>query len=125
MPLFARERDALAGAVRASALTIYLHTAAPTDVAPTNGRTTTGGGAFQNGLAWPTNQMSAVSGGAFDNNVDLDFGQATADVGTVTHWSAYRGSDPVMFGTLPSTVINNRDTFKINSGSLDVTISST
>ena len=38
----------------------------------------------------------------------------------MTHWSAYRGSAPVAFGTVPSTIIANGDSFSINSGTLQI-----
>ena len=58
--------------------------------------------------------------GDIEITADIDFGTATADVGTVTHWSLYRGTDPVAFGTLPNTVIASGDSFKINANTLDI-----
>ena len=46
MPLFTTELNRLADSIGASTLTIRLHTAAPTDASPTNGRVTAGGGVY-------------------------------------------------------------------------------
>ena len=75
-------------------------------------------GDFETGKAVTAAQFSAASGGDVSNNVAIDFGTAGEDAGTVTHWSLYKGSSPVAYGTLPSTTINNGDTFQITSGSL-------
>ena len=120
MPLFTTELNRLADSIGASTLTIRLHTAAPTDANPTNGRTTAGGGAFAAGKALAAADISDASAGDIENDSDIDFGAATAAVGTVTHWSAYRSSAPVAWGALPSTVIGNGDSFKINANSLEI-----
>ena len=125
MPLFEIELNRIADGIAASALTIRLHTAAPTDAAPTMGRTTTGGGSYVSGATLAATNISNASGGDIENTVAIDFGTATADVGTVTHWSAYRGTVPVAFGTLPSTAINNGDSFQINANSLQINGSTT
>ena len=119
MPLFTRELNDLADRIGRSDLTIRLHTAAPTNSSPTNGRTTVGGGSYESGETLASGDISDASGGDITNDNDIDFGTADEDVGTVTNWSAYRGSDAVAFGTVPSTVINDGDTFKINAGTLD------
>ena len=125
MPLFTIELNRLADNIGASNLTIRLHTAAPTDAAPTNGRTTTGGGSYASGATLTAANISTASTGDIENSVAIDFGTATADVGTVTHWSAYRSTAPVAFGTLPSTAINNGDSFQINANSLQINGSTT
>ena len=38
----------------------------------------------------------------------------------MTHWSYYEGTNPIAFGTLPTTVIADGDSFSINSGSLQM-----
>ena len=116
MPLFNRELDDLANHIGRSDLTIRLHTAAPTNGSPTNGRVTAGG--YGNGETLAANNISNASNGDIDNDVAIDFGEATANVGTVSHWSAYRGGDAVAYGTLPSTAINDGDSFSINANSL-------
>ena len=119
MPLFNRELNDLADRIGRSNLAIWLHTAAPTNGSPTNGRTTVGGGGFEAGITLLATGISAASDGDFTNNADIPFGTADEDVGTVAWWSALRGADAVAFGTLPSTEINSGDTFKINAGTLD------
>ena len=47
MPLFNRELNALADRIGRSDLTFWLHTAAPTNASPMNGRTTAGGGGLR------------------------------------------------------------------------------
>lgn len=125
MPLFTRELNALADAIGASALTLWLHTAAPTEADATNGRTTVGGGGYESGLAVPATEISNASAGDIMINVAKNFGAADEDVGTVTHWSLVRGSDGVAYGTLPSTQINNGDSFTINANTLRILGSTT
>ena len=120
MPLFNTELNRLADDIGASALTIRLHTAAPTNASPDNGRTTVGGGAYEAGETLAASDITDASAGDIENNVAIDFGTADEDVGTVTHWSAYRGAAAVAFGTLPSTAINDGDTFQINANSLQI-----
>ena len=118
MPLFTTELNELADRIGRSNLTIRLHTAIPTNGSPTNGRTTAGGGSFGTGATLAATNITTAASGDIENSAAIDFGTATADVGTVTHWSAYRGTDPVAFGTLPSTVIAVGDSFSINANSL-------
>ena len=125
MPLFTVELNRLADNIGASDLTMRLHTAAPTDAAPTNGRTTAGGGSYSSGETLAAGDISTASNGDIDNDVAIDFGEATADVGTVIAWSAYRGNNPVAHGTLPSTTIADGDSFSINANSLQFNGSTT
>ena len=125
MPLFTRELNELADRIGRSALTCRLHTSAPTNGTPTNGRTNAGGGGYENGVSVPTGNISAASNGDISITGDIDFGTADEAVGTVTHWSLYRSTDAVAFGTLPSTAIANGDSFKINADSLDINGSTT
>ena len=124
MPLFSLELNRLADTIVASTVTVRLHTSAPSDSAPTNGRTTAGGTGYENGIAVAAADWSAASNGDVDNDNDVEFGTADEAVGTVTHWSAYRGSVRVGWGTLPSTAIGDGDTFKINAGTLQLNGSS-
>ena len=125
MPLFDVALDAVADGFVDAAGTIYLHTAAPTNLAPANGRTTAGGGSYGSGLTTAASDWTDASDGDVENANAFDFGTATADVGTVTHWSYYRGTDPIAFGTLPSTTIANGDSFSINANSLQINGSTT
>ena len=118
MPLFTVELNALADRIGRDALTIRLHTAAPTDAAPTNGRTTVGGGGYEAGIVVPPTDMSNAADGDIQITADIDFGAADEAVGTVAWWTAYRGNEAVAYGTLPSTVIANGDRFKINADEL-------
>ena len=119
MPLFTRELNDLADRIGRNDLTVRLHTAAPTNASPTNGRVNSGGGLFVSGANLPASGISDAANGDITNDNDIDFGTAVAAAGTVTHWSAYRVSDPVAFGPLPSTVIATGDSFKINAQTLD------
>ena len=70
--------------------------------------------------------LSAGSGGASSNSADITFPQATADWGTITHvalMDALSGGNMLMHSPLDaSKTVNNGDTFKINTGDLDVTV---
>ena len=70
--------------------------------------------------------LSAASGGASSNSADITFPQATADWGTVTHLAlmdAESGGEMLMHTIVDaSKTINNGDTFKINTGDLDITV---
>ena len=70
--------------------------------------------------------LSAASGGASSNSADITFPTATADWGTITHvalMDASTGGNVLMHSALDaSKTVNNGDTFKINSGDLDVTV---
>ena len=119
MPLFTRELNELADYIGRSNLTIWLHTAAPTNAIPAHGRTTVGGGAYEAGITLTAAQLTAAAMGDIESNVAIAFGTADEAVGTVIAWSAFRGSDAVAHGTLPSTVIGNGDSFSINANTLD------
>jgi len=120
VPLFTTELNRLADSIGAADLTIRLHTAAPTNVSPTNGRVSSGGGRYSNGATLAATSITNAANGDIQNNAVIDFGTATANVGTVTHWSAYRGNTPVAYGTVPSTVIASGDRFQINANSLRI-----
>ena len=118
MPLFNRELNELADYIGRANLTIWLHTDAPSEADPDNGRTTVGGGAYEAGLTLAAADISNAANGDISNTNALAFGTADEDVGTITHWSAVRGADAVGWGTLPSTTISDGDTFTINAGTL-------
>ena len=120
MPLFTTELNRIANDIGASTLTFRLHTTAPTDISPTNGRTNVGGGGYENGVAIAASDISVASNGDIDVDVDIDFGAADEAVGDVGWLSAYRGTSSVGWWTLPSTTtIANGDSFKINANSLN------
>ena len=125
MPLFTRELNAEADYIGRSALTVYLHTALPTDAAPTTGRIAKGGGLYESGVTVPAADMSDAVDGDIQITVALAFGDADEAVGTITHWTAYRSSSAVAFGTLPSTVIANGDSFTIDADSIQFNLATT
>ena len=118
MPLFTAYINSLADAMVGAVGTLWLHTIAPTDADPTDGRTTTGGGVFETGLATAAGNWTVAVNGDVENNAAFDFGTATAAVGTVIAWSYYLGATPVMHGTLPSRTIATGDSYSINANSL-------
>ena len=118
MPLFTRELNELADYIGRSDLTIWLHTAAPTNASPRNGRTTLGGGAYAAGKVLRGADITTADNGDIKNKVIIAFGVASEDVGTATHWSATRGNDAVAYDTLPVTIIAAGDSFNINANSL-------
>ena len=125
MPLFVVEENRIADDIGASDLTFYLHTAAPTNAAPTNGRTTVGGGGYENGVDIAAADISAAANGDIDVDVDIDFGTADEAVGTATHLSAYRSTAPVGYWDIQNTDIADGDGFKINANTLRFLGSST
>ena len=120
MPLYTVELNRLANDLSAQNLTIYLHTAAPSDGDPDNGRVSTGGGVYESGATLAASDITAASNGDVQNTSEISYGEATADVGTLTHWSAFRGTAPVAWGTLPNTTVNNGDSFVINANTLQI-----
>ena len=74
MPLFTRELNDLADRIGRSDLTIWLHTAAPTNADPTNGRTSVGGGAYEAGEARSLRAgISDAASGDISNDAAVDF----------------------------------------------------
>ena len=92
----------------------------PTDDAG-GGTEVSGGGYVRQAVT-----LSAASGGASSNSADVTFPQATADWGTVSHLAimdSESGGEMLMHTILDaSKTINNGDTFKINTGDLDITV---
>jgi hypothetical protein len=70
--------------------------------------------------------LSAASDGESSNTADITFPTATADWGTVTHvalMDAASAGNVLMHSALDaSKTVNNGDTFKINAGDLDITV---
>ena len=110
MPLFTRELNALADRIGLSDLTIRLHTAAPTNASPTNGRVNSGGGLFVSGANLPASGITdAANWRHHERCNDIDFGTAVAGrrdgdalerlPGQRIRWLSAR---------LPSTVISHR-----------------
>ena len=68
----------------------------------------------------------APTNGATDNSADVTFPTATANWGTVTHAAIFDAStagNMLFYGSLsPSKTVNNGDTFKFNTGDLDITL---
>ena len=80
------------------------------------------GGAY----ARQADTLSAASDGESSNSADIEFPTATADWGTITHvalMDAASGGNVLMHSPLDaSKTVNNGDTFKINAGDLDITV---
>lgn len=134
MPMFLAEMDRIAGWIKsngdgtADAFRCWLHTQAPTDADIDRGRTTKGGGAYAAGKAIPAANVVKGAGanrGDLAVNAAVDFGTASVDVGTVTHWSLTRGGDAVAHGALPATVVRGGDTLTINANTIKLNASTT
>ena len=119
MRLFVREQNELADRIGRSDLTVYLHTAEPTDADPENGRVTVGGGDYESGATVASGDISNASGGDIGITADIDFGTADEAAGTVIFAVFERGTDAVGYIALPSTTIGNGDTFTINADSIN------
>ena len=120
MPLFTRELNELADYIGRATWTVFLHTAAPTNGSPNNARISAGGGSYESGASLTAGNITTATNGDIENSAAIAFGTADEAVGTVNHWSAYRGGVAVAFGTLPSTAIGDGDTFSINANSLAI-----
>ncbi len=70
--------------------------------------------------------LTAASDGESSNSSDITFPTATADWGTVTHvalMDAATSGNVLMHSALDaSKTVNNGDTFKINTGDLDIAV---
>ena len=119
MRLFVREQNELADRITRSDLTVYLHTAEPTDASPDNGRVTVGGGDYESGATVASGDISNASGGDISITADIDFGTADEAAGTVIFAVFERGTDAVGYIALPSTTIGTGDTFTINADSIN------
>ena len=81
-------------------------------------RITTGGGVYASGATLAATDITVAANGDISNSAGIDFGATTAALGTITHWSALRGTALVAWSTTPSTVMAIGDGFEINSGSM-------
>ena len=111
MPLFARELDAIADRISMDGMVAYAHTAAPSDGDPDNARINS------TGIAMAAGSWSAASGGDVQFDAVVDFGVLDAsNQQVVTHWSIFRGTDAVAFGSLASAItVVAGGTFQINT----------
>ena len=73
MPLFNRELNELADRIGRTNLTIWLHTAAPTEGTPTNARISAGGGTYEIGATLLSSNISSASNGDIENSVAVDY----------------------------------------------------
>jgi hypothetical protein len=100
---------------------VALFTADPTD-ADSGTEVTTSGTAY----ARQTATFGAASSGSTSNSADIEFSQATANYGTVTHFGIYDASTAgnlLFHGALTSSkTIETGDVFKIASGNLTITV---
>lgn len=110
----------LRNAAYTSPTTVYaaLFTAAPGEA---GGGTEVTGGAY----ARTAVTFGVPTAGATDNTADVTFPTATANWGTITDVAIFDAStagNMLLYGALTaSKVVNNGDTFKFNTGDLDVT----
>lgn len=99
---------------------VSLHSAAPTDAAPSTGEIT--GGSYARVTC--TSSWAAASGGSKATNADLTWTNMPAT--TVTHiaiWDSSTGGNGLFHGSLTaSKAVNGGDTFKILSGNLTVSL---
>ena len=97
---------------------VSLHTADPTDAG--TGTEVSGGSYARTAVT-----MGAPTNGSGTNSADVQFPQATADWGTVTHigiWDATSAGNMLFHTPLDTSKnITTGDVFKIASGSLTVT----
>lgn len=98
---------------------VGLFTAAPSD---SGGGTEVTGGSY---ARVATGAFSATSGTA-DNDADIEFPEATASWGTITHFGifdAVSGGNLLVHGALDASVaIATGDVFRFNAGDLDVSL---
>ena len=126
MPFFSTYLDYLASIPRAEANgRLWLHTVAPTNINPANGRTNVGGGAYEAGMPMDEADWTDVANGDFSNAAAIDFGVADEAVGTVTHWSFIGANRNIGWGTLPNTVIAIGGSLSIDANALQLNGSST
>ena len=117
MPLSDKELDRLANRIVDSTITVRLHSDNPGQTGAT-GRLETGGPNYRNGITVDADGWTDAASGSVKNKNAVVFGVALADVGTITHYSLSRGSSYVAFGELPSTTINQGDSFQITAESI-------
>ena len=116
MPLSNTELNRMADSIVASTLTIRLHTGDPGANGTAN-RVSNGDGAYANGVMVAAAGWSAASSGDVSNVGAIDFGTAaTANPGTITHATAFRGNAFVGSRELPSTVVAVGDSVQLNAG---------
>ena len=119
MPFFDTELNRLANDTSSADLLVFLHTSAPTNASPANGRITTGGGLYESGATLDSTDITAAANGDVSNSASIPFGTVDENVGLPTHWSTYRNGSPHAFSTLPDDgAVNTGDTYTINAGSM-------
>ena len=106
----------------AATLTVKLYTAAPSD---TGGGTEVTGGSYAAVAVTnnTTNFPECVVGDTVvkTNGTVIQFPQATAAWGTVTHWAIYAGADMLAWGPVtPNNVVSSGDAPKFGIGKLTI-----
>mgnify|MGYP001549555794 CR=1 FL=1 len=100
-----------------SAVYVGLHTTSPED--DDSGTEVSGGG-----YARQAATFAAASGGSATTSATITFPEATADLGTITHFGLYDAATDgnlLYHGALDSAkVIGTGDTFEIQSGNLTI-----
>ena len=120
MPVFLAELNRLADRIKRSNLTLYLHTEEPTDSDNDKGRVTTGGGVYASGATITPANISRDSDGDLVVTAETDFGEATADLGTIAWYSLFRGTEEVCHDTLPSTNVKSGDSYSIDANVIKI-----
>ena len=100
--------------------TVYLHTISPIKDDLNRGRTTTGGGAYEDGLSINPNDWTREPNGDATINIPLDFGKANDLVGHVRYYTYWHGGECKFAGMLPAGVIVTGSTLEIKAYSLRV-----
>ena len=81
MPFFDTELNRLANDTSSADLLVFLHTSAPTNASPANGRITTGGGLYESGATLDSTDITAAANGDVSNSVSIPFGTVDENVG--------------------------------------------
>jgi len=104
-----------------SAVYLALFTSDPTDAGSGTEVSTSGTNYSRQAITF-----SSASGGTTSNSAAVEFSQATANYGTVTHFGIYDASTAgnlLFHGALTSSkTIETGDVFKIASGNLTITV---
>ena len=118
MALSGTELDRIANTIKASDLTVRLHTGNPGSNGTSN-RLTTGGTAYQNGVTLSSGDWTTTSGGDFSNDSAISYGAVSVAISGITFYSVFRGSAFVAFGAIsPQVDLAQHDTFEIPANAL-------
>lgn len=108
-----------------ASLDVHLWTAATSDANSTGTEVTGGGYVLKNVGTTSGWSDPGSTGGATDNAADIDWGTASAGLGTISHCSIEMpaAANRLFHGALTaSKTVNNGDTYKFATGDLDASI---